>query len=172
MDILILLAIVLPVTAVAVTSYFLLRNFLNSQEKQKLYSIKSENQKEALPIRLQAYERIMLMLERMRPGSLLFRVDSSGLTAAEFQGKLLSDIRSEFEHNLSQQIYLSAALWPLITAAREEMVRLINSAALELSEDASGKDLAQLIFQKSVEQDVSAINNAGKALKAEVQQLF
>jgi len=172
MNFLILLAIVLPATAVAVTSYFLLRNFLNSQEKQKLFSIKSENQKEALPLRLQAYERIMLMLERMRPGSLLFRVDSSGLTAAEFQGKLLSDIRNEFEHNLSQQIYLSVAVWPLITAAREEMVRLINSAALELSEDATGKDLAQLIFQKSVEQDILAVDKAGKALKAEVQQLF
>ncbi len=172
MSFLTLLAIVLPALAVALSSYFLLKKFLESQEKQKLYSLKSQNQKEALPLRLQACERVMLMLERMKPGSLLFRVDSSGLSAGEYQGKLLASIREEFEHNLSQQIYLSASVWPLITAAREEMVRLINSAALELEQDASGKDLAQLVFQKSVEEGVSAIEKAGRALKAEVQELF
>lgn len=172
MDILTLLAIVLPAVVVTVTAYLLLRKFLEAQERKSYMDMKSKVITEVLPLRLQAYERIMLMLERMRPRSIVFRISSSDMSAPMYQGKLLENIRDEFEHNLSQQLYISEKSWQHAAAAKEEAIKLINNAAAELKEGATGNDLGQAVFQKTVEEGTPALDSARTLLKREVHELF
>ncbi len=172
MDFLTLLAIVLPAAIVTLTAYFLLKKLLDSQERKHIITHKTESVKEILPLRLQAFERIMLMLERMRPGSLVFRVSYENMDAPHFQGKLLENIRDEFEHNLSQQVYVAPESWQKVVMAREETVKLINNAASQLNAEATGNDLARAIFRKTAENGTPAIEEARNILKKEVQQLF
>ncbi len=172
MNFLTLLAIVLPAAIVTLTAYYLLKKLLDSQERKQIITHKTESVKETLPLRLQAFERIILMLERMRPGSIVFRVNQENMDASHFQSKLLENIRDEFEHNLSQQVYVSPESWQKVVIAREETVKLINNAASQLNEKATGNNLAQAIFRKTAENGTPAIEEARHILKKEVQQLF
>lgn len=172
MNFLTLLAIVLPAAIVTLTAYYLLKKLLDSQERKQIINHKTETVKEILPLRLQAYERIILMLERIRPGSLVFRVSYENLDASGFQAKLLENIRDEFEHNLSQQVYISGESWQKVVMAREETVKLINNAASQLKTDAMGNDLARTLFEKTAEYGTPAVEEARNFLKKEVQQLF
>ena len=75
-----------------------------------------------VPLRLQAYERMALFLERIEPNQLVLRIHNPGLSVPEEQNLLLTAIRSEFEHNLSQQIYISNEVWNQIYLAKEDTV--------------------------------------------------
>lgn len=172
MNVVTLLAVILPALVVTATSFLLIKRFLDAQEKKQLLTMHAQKSEKVLQLRLQAYERIMLMLERIRPGSLLFRVAAGNLSLKGYQSRLLENVREEFEHNFSQQIYMSPQVWSSVIAAREELVKLINSAAMEMSEDEKGNDLAQTIFKKSVEAGMPAIDQARDSLKNEVRKLF
>jgi|AntRauTorcE11898_2_1112593.scaffolds.fasta_scaffold00339_9 hypothetical protein len=172
MDFITLLAIVLPAVIVTVTAYLLLKNFLDARERRSFMDMKSEALKEVLPLRLQACERIMLMLERMRPRSLVFRIATNDMSASLYHGKLLENIRDEFEHNLSQQIYVTEKSWQQVVAAREEAIKLINNAAAGLNEEATGNDLAQVVFEQTVQTGTPALDSARALLKKEVHELF
>ncbi len=138
-----------------------------SQEKMKLEKALS-TQKQMLPIRLQAYERLILFLERIHPASLVMRVMPDASSSKQFQALLLQSIREEFEHNLVQQLYVSEPAWSLIKAAREEMVQVINLAAAELEADAKTDQLAGQLVVKQTKMNEEAL----KRLKTEVKELF
>ena len=121
-------------------------------------------------MRLQAYERMALFLERIEPNQLLFRVNNPELTAAQMQAVLLSTIRSEYEHNMSQQIYISPEVWESIKRAKENVVNAINIAAGKLPPEAMAIDLDSAIFQITAEE--SPIAAAMKNLKKEIQTLY
>lgn len=139
----------------------------HSQEKMNIEKAMA-TQKQMLPIRLQAYERLILFLERIHPASLVMRLLPEAPSAKQFQALLLQTIREEFEHNLVQQLYVSEAAWSLIKAAREEMVQTINLAAAELKADAKTDELAGQLVVKQTKMNEEAL----KRLKTEVKELF
>jgi hypothetical protein len=132
----------------------------------------SDDRKTLLPLRLQAYERFVLFLERINPPSMLMRLNQPELSATQLQALLVRTIRDEFEYNLSQQIYISANAWEMIRNAKEETTRLINQAAASLPEGTSAADLARTILELSVSGDSLSMNRALDELKKEVKQLF
>jgi hypothetical protein len=98
------------------------------------------------PIRLQAYERMVLFLERISPSSLVMRCYTPGIDAVRLRAAMSDSIRSEWEHNLSQQVYISSEAWNRIRQAKDEMVGVINSAAITIPDDADPARLASTIF--------------------------
>ncbi|RMG27830.1 MAG: hypothetical protein D6730_06340 [Bacteroidetes bacterium] len=126
-----------------------------------------------LPLKLTAYERAVLFLERINPASLLPRC-GNGLdrSARQFHAELLQEIRSEFEHNLSQQIYISHQGWLLLVQAKEEILSLINMAARELEEDAQGLELSKKIIEKISQLKSMPTHKATFVLKSDVHKLF
>jgi hypothetical protein len=106
-----ILKITIPALIVFLTAYLLLRNMLRNSQDKRRQEIVLQNSRTVVPIRLQAYERIVLFLERTSLESLVVRTNTPGMTAAELHSALLTTIRSEFEHNLSQQIYMSQQAW-------------------------------------------------------------
>jgi hypothetical protein len=136
--------IILPAGIVFLTTYFLVKNFLDHENRKRVVDLKLANQALITPIRLQAYERVVLFLERINPNSMVMRLSKTG-SAANFQGELLKTIRSEFEHNLSQQIYVTSKSWEAVVNAKEETIKIINLAAGKVNGDAAAMDLAQAV---------------------------
>lgn len=140
--------IILPAAIVFLTAYYLVKNFLDHESRKKTLDLKLANQTVITPIRLQAYERVILFLERINPNSMVMRLNKT-CSAAAFQGELLKTIRSEFEHNLSQQIYMSNKSWEAVVKGKEETIKLINIASSKVNADASGMELAQAVIAVS-----------------------
>ena len=170
--ILTIIEISLPAIIVACTAYFTLKIAFEKDLKRQVLELKSAGKKVINPIRLQAYERIALFLERARPESLLLRVPSTNLTAIEYRTLLLANIRSEFEHNLSQQVYISGALWQATKNAKEEMFEIINLAAGKLNIEATGADLATRVLELYVTIQPSPVDKALDLLRKEVTELY
>ncbi len=137
--------IILPAGIVFLTTYYLVKNFLDHENRKKIVDVKLANQAILTPIRLQAYERVILFLERINPNSMVMRLNKTG-SASNFQSELLKTIRSEFEHNLSQQIYISSRSWEAVVKAKEETIKLINIAASKVSAEGAAMDLAQAVI--------------------------
>lgn len=167
-----LLLMLLPALLTGVSVYFLIRHYYRVDNEK----LASENQIERLklvtPVRLQAYERMVLLLERMMPAQLIIRNMTQGILVADLQTALVNNIRQEFEHNLSQQLYISSNAWELIKNARESVISSINSMADKLEPSAPAADLAQLLFQGEMENSNATLYKALEYLKNEARLLF
>ena len=173
--ILILVAAVLA--AMALTGwivYVLVRRYFDNRQKEQLLQMKLDERREALkvvtPIRLQAYERMALFLERISPNSLVLRCYQPGLDLRLLQGVMTKNIRDEWEHNLSQQVYVSEELWTRIREAKDEMVNLVNSAAVSLADTSDPTRLAASIFASAA--DHSPVDGALEAMHKELKEIF
>jgi len=145
----------LPSLVVFITAYTLIRLYLddmknkNGEIASRLPSVpdhqksdtqdllKIETRKILLPLKLQACERITLYLDRISPESLIMRNHRTGMTALDIQRELLKNIREEFEHNLSQQIYVNAQTWEAIKYAKDEMTKLTKLAGTQVETSTS-----------------------------------
>lgn len=172
-DLLEILKYILPSIIVLITAYLVLKTFLQAEHEKKQLEVRVENFKTALPIRLQAYERLALFLERISPNTLIHRVHKPGMNARDMQLGLISNIRLEFEHNLAQQIYVSAPTWHMIVQVKEEIVSIVNRCAVDLPEAASGKDLSRRILEYFINNEQSMpTQKALDTLKNEVKKIY
>lgn len=166
-----ILKIGIPALIVFLTAYFMFRDMLENNQKQREMELELKNSKLILPIKLQAYERLILLLERISPQSLLMRISPHDLNVVDYQQELLSQIRHEFEHNLSQQIYVSQILWETIRRAKENLVQIINNSADEFKNDAPALVLSNKIIENYLESNDQHIANAVNTLKKEFSKL-
>lgn len=150
----------------------MIRYWFAMNKKQPGTDIRAEEQKIILPLRLQAYERIILFLERISPNHLVMRLSKPEMTSMQLQAILVKTIREEFEYNLSQQIYFSFTAWELVKNAKEESIKLINLAAGRIPESASAGELAKAIFDLAVEKDKLPVNMAIDEIKKEVHKIL
>ncbi|MFC2112614.1 hypothetical protein ACFLTA_05030 [Bacteroidota bacterium] len=167
-----ILKYILPALIVFLTAFVLIRGFLKSEEMRRDKEIYESTMKTLLPIRLQAYERIALLLERISPESLVMRVNQPAMTAKQFHAELLASIRAEFEHNLSQQVYISNEAWELIRTARGNVINLVNTAADQIKEDATALTLSQKIFEQVVQLKNPPTQDALEFMKKEIRELY
>jgi hypothetical protein len=167
-----ILLLLVPSLIVFATSYFLMRGFLDSEGRRRQAEVKLQNQSVITPIRLQAYERITLFLERISPQSLIMRVYQNGMNSRVFHSELLRSIRSEFEHNMSQQIYMSPGAWQMVKTAKEETTKLINIAVSKVPETATGIELSQVILEMTGKIEKLPTQVATEYIRKEVQKEF
>lgn len=140
-------------------------------EKQK-WEIRGKNIEITLPLRLQAYERMCIFLERITPNNLLLRVVPMVGSALELQQVLLKEIRDEYNHNVAQQLYMSPHAWEQLTNAMNETVAVINQASQEVSAEAPAAELAKKIFAAVIGQEKQPVYHAVQVLKEEIRTLF
>ncbi len=124
-----------------------------------------------LQLKLQAAERFSLYLERISPDRLVMRLHQNGMSARMLQTDMLRAIREEFDHNLSQQIYVSEGAWELIKNAKEEMLGFISATGDALKSNASGLDLSRKLFETASKVENMPHDVALKFLRAEVRKL-
>ncbi len=161
-----------PAIIVFVATFFVMKKFLDSEYRKQLFELKKSSMKTITPIRLQAYERAVLFLERINIENMVKRVTKPGMKADQLQMSMIQSIRSEYEHNLSQQIYMSDDAWNALKTAREETVKLIHMSMAEIGGKGSAMDLTQALFQKIEEEDIPPYDKGILILKKEVKHLF
>jgi hypothetical protein len=152
--------------------YLTVRSFIIKEIELKKLEIRTRSIETILPARLQAYERMTLFLERISPQNLLIRLNNPGLTARDFQKVLLDEIRNEYNHNASQQVYMSEDVWNQIRNAKEDLIMVINDAASQVAAEASGIELSKKIFETVMNKNVDLIHMALSELRKEIQQTF
>lgn len=167
-----LIKILVPASVVLYAAYLLVRTFIHKEIELRKLEVRSRAIEIILPNRLQAYERMVLFLERMAPQNLLVRLSTSGMPAREFHQLLLSEIRNEYNHNVSQQVYISQEVWELIKNAKEDLIVSINDAASDMNLESTSLDLSKKIFEKSINKSVDPLGHALVELKKEIQQTF
>ena len=161
-----------PALIVFLTVLVMLRNWSRNEDKRRKTEFNMHISDEILPVRLQAYERSILLLERISPESMIMRVSRTDSSARQLQQELLSNITSEFEHNTAQQTYLSTEAWDKMKAAKNQIINLVNETAKEVKPDASGPTLGKLILERLTELNNPPSQVAIDYLKQEVKTLF
>lgn len=141
-----LLKIVLPATVVFLAVFFLFQKFFKNEQERRDHDIKKATLNLTTPQKIQAYERIVIYLERINPSSLVVRVNKHGYSSRQLHQDLIQSIKAEYEHNLSQQIFVSHNTWELVKTAKEELIKLINIAATKVPGDAPSNELAMMIL--------------------------
>lgn len=119
----------------------IVKHFLINETKGRQLSLLKDNQEITVRLRLQAYERLTLFLERIHPRNLIPRIYESGMSAAELHAAMTFNIKTEFEHNLSQQIYVTKQVWQAVRVAKEQELNMINLVYRQLKPDSSGKEM-------------------------------
>lgn len=164
--------IILPALMVFLTAFFVIKNYLENEQKKKELEMRSEQKRVTLPIRLQAYERLLLFLERINPDNIVLRINKPGMSAKDMQSQLLQTIRMEFEHNLSQQLYISNQAWEMVKNAKENTIRIINTAASSIEPNSSSIDLNTAIFAEALKEKEPFLQKALLFLKNEGRSYF
>ena len=164
--------ILIPASIVLYAVYLVVRSFVSRELELKKLEIRTRSIETVLPARLQAYERMTLFLERIQPQNLLIRLTNPGMNARDFQKLLLDEIRNEYNHNASQQVYMSEEVWNLIKNAKEDLIIAINEASMRVSAEGPGIELSKKIFEMTMDKKVDLINHALSELKKEIQQIF
>jgi hypothetical protein len=167
-----ILKIILPAFIVFLTAYLLIDKLLRNEEKRRNFELRKINSSTITPIRLRAYERLMLVLERTTPSTLIVNVAKPEMTNMELHTQLLSSIRQEFSHNVSQQIYISNEIWNGIRGAQESLLRLVNTCASKCNPSNSASELAELIIQVYGASEHTPSEIAIDLLKKEVRLFF
>lgn len=167
-----LIKILVPASVVLYAVYLLVRSFIIKEIELKKLEIRSRSIETVLPVRLQAYERMTLFLERTSPQNLLVRINQPGLTSREFHKLLLEEIRNEYNHNVSQQVYISEEVWSVVKNAKEDLIIEINEAAQSVPNDAPSIELAKRIFEVALSKKVDPMALALSELKKEIQRVF
>ncbi len=132
---------------VAGLAIYIFSKYLKYEETRQKLAIDKARLEIVVPARMQAYERIVLFMERTQPENLVRRTLRANISARAFQAELVSTVRGEYEHNISQQIYISLNAWAMVKTATEETIRLVNVAGTKVSANDSATDLAEKIIE-------------------------
>ena len=168
--------IIVPAGAVLLTAVFFMRKMaekdLRATHSALNAELKKDRQEFFLPQRVDAYQRVILLMERIHPNSLVMRHNNPGLPAAAMQIKLLESIREEYEHNIAQQLFINAGTWDMVKKAKEETLKIIHLAGQQMEPTSTGMDLSAKIFEIVGEVGTLPSEIAVEALKKDVQQMF
>jgi hypothetical protein len=166
-----LLKILIPAGAVFAAAYFLVKRFLDNDQKRREHELKRSAQGLITPLKIQAYERIVIFLERINPNSLVIRVNKNGMNSRQLHNELITAVKTEYEHNLSQQIYVSYGAWELVKNAKEEVIQLINISSSKVAVEANSSELAIMILNITANLNKKLPNEiALEYLKKEIAQ--
>lgn len=166
------LFVTIPALIVFLTAYLLIRKTIENDREKRRHEVILENARTITPVRLQAYERLTLLLERMSMEALIMRTHKKDMDAKKLHAELLSTIRSEYDHNLAQQIYVTPQAWEVIRSARSNSIKLINTIAEKVPPTASSSDLSRNILEAVMEMDEEPAQVALGFLKKEIARMM
>jgi hypothetical protein len=165
-----LLSYTLPAIITGGVAYFLFDSYFKDQQHTRRWLSQKETQQQALPLRLQAYERLALFLERINPTKLLIRVTPISENKNDYSEYIIASIEQEFEHNLTQQIYVSSSCWGYVATAKNATIQMIRKATVS-AEITSANDLREFILKELFDKDTPS-NAALAFIKEEVKDIW
>lgn len=165
---------ILTVTAGAIVTvvYFFLQKQSEREMRNIHIELKKQRQEFFLPNRVEAYQRSILLMERLHPNSLVMRLHNPGLPAKALQAEFLKAIRDEYNHNVAQQLFISPKAWKMLKDSKEEVIKLINLAGNQMSATSTGMELSAKIFEILSQLEKLPSEVTVEFLKKEFQELF
>ncbi|MFS4469073.1 hypothetical protein [Maribacter sp. 2210JD10-5] len=164
-----LFAYLLPSVVTGAIAFYFFRMHTNNEEGRRRFLLHKDSQKDVLPVRLQAYERMALFLERISLPNLVVRVAPTSSNKSEYENQLIKSIETEFDHNLSQQIYMTDECWNIIKAAKSATIQMIRKAAM--SDTDSADKLREDVLTETMEKS-SPSATALSFVKKEIGDLW
>ncbi|MFV8344498.1 MULTISPECIES: hypothetical protein [Flavobacterium] len=165
-----LLSYTLPAIVTGLVAYYFFDLHTKNEEGRRRYLLNKEAQKNALPLRLQAYERMSLYMERINPTKLLIRIAPISNDKNDYENLIITQIEQEFEHNLTQQIYMSDECWTIIVTAKNATIQMIRKA--NMSDRVDNADKLREVLLSDLMEKQSPSNAALAYIKNEVGQLW
>ena len=162
-----IIKLTIPALIVFWTVNTLLRRFLEGQQQLKALEVREKQQQTTIPLKLQALERLSLFCERISVPNLLLRINDPGGGTQAYKVALMLAIQHEFEHNITQQVYVSQQLWSIIKAARDDTVSFIDVVADKLEEQANVVEFRQALLSYHAGRETSGLDTALLAIKKE-----
>lgn len=165
-----IIAYTLPSLITGAVAYLLFNSHFKDQQNTRRWLVLKDNQKATLPMRLQAYERMTLLMERINPSQLMVRNNPVSDDKNEYMNYVIAQIEVEFEHNLVQQIYISEKCWSIILAAKNTTIQMIRAAA-KYEKVTTASDLREVIITDLLDKP-SPSSTALAFIKNEVSELW
>lgn len=165
-----LLSYTIPSVITGVVAYYFFVNHTKNEEQKLKLTLLKEGQKHTLPIKLQAYERMTLFLERINPSNLVVRIASVNNDKNAYAASIVNTIDQEFEHNLTQQIYISSKCWSVIVASKNATIQLIQKIAKQ-EEINNAQELREAILKTTLSNPVPSAT-ALAFIKEEVREFM
>ena len=162
----------IPAICVLLGTWLVMHKFYKSETEKRLWELKRLSQKEISPLRMRAYERLSLLLERTTPEHMLMELNLGEMTILQVQQHLMHTIRMEYEHNLSQQIYVGDQVWQLIENAKQQTVAFVNSIAQQMPAQSSALDYAKTLITAYRSNGDTPNDLALQSLKNEARSLL
>ena len=163
-----ILKFIIPSIIVFSATYIMMRQFLEEDYKKKLLELREKNTGLITPIKLQAYERLTILLERIAPDNLIMMLSQPRQSATELRTQIVNQVGEEFNHNISQQIYISSQAWELIKIIRENVLFIVDDSYKSLPENAKGTDLGKAILKELMNQKNHPTRGGIEFLKKEI----
>ena len=164
--------ILIPASVLVITTQILLKNHFDERKRKDRILSSKVDQYDLSPLQFQAYERLILFVERLQPDNLMLRSKKSKMTSRDLHTTMLKTIRNEYEHNMTQQLYVSPKSWKMVLMAKEEVTKLINLAATQIPEDATSAELGKSMMSIIIKMNKMPTDVAIYNLKSEFQQKF
>jgi hypothetical protein len=162
-----IVSLVLAILAAVISVYTLLRK---SQAPQ---STQTGEKFDSTSLRLQAYERLVLLTERIALPNLISRLNQPGLSAVEMKIILTENIKHEFEYNSTQQLYVSPVSWDSVRNLKEQNIMTINQVSATLPPTATAAELNKKILEVLMAQPQGALHEMVlQALNFEAKKLM
>lgn len=161
----------LPSLILFLTVFFLMRSYLKNSISLEGMKLQAKKKSETLPLRIQAYERLMLFCERINLEQLVYRLREPGMNVKDLQSTLMIAVQQEYEHNLSQQIYVSSNLWRIIELAKNEVLNNIVGASEGFNPGEDSLPYSNTLISANTNNKV-VLEKAKEALRSEVKLLF
>ncbi|MBX5438170.1 MAG: hypothetical protein IRZ29_01370 [Thermoflavifilum sp.] len=141
-------------------------------DDSKTQSAHTDKHSITLPLQLQAYERLVVFVERISPEQLVYRLGKIDLPAVELYALMVQDIREEYAHNVSQQIYVSQVAWDAVVHAKEYIISQLNVLISQLPEDARSSTFCRQLLSQHLQQQPSPLQVALEVLRKEAKKLL
>jgi hypothetical protein len=153
-------------------AYYILKPQMDRAAKYQLLEFRKSLTSQTLPLRLQAYERLVLFIERVNPASMLIRLNSTDYSANELQTMVVAEIREEYQYNVSQQIYVSSRAWGILRRVKDDTISIVTNAAKGLPEGATGLDLSRIILLHLSQQEDNPYDIALAVIRQDMEEFF
>lgn len=160
----------IPALIVFITVYLIMKKYLQQQFNLEALKFRHQESKNTLPLKLQSYERLALFCERIKPDQLIFRLNGPQMNAKDLRNSMLIAIQKEYEHNLTQQIYVSEKLWEIINFSKNEIINLIGGT--NVPDSATSQEFAQAVMEKYAQFTIDPLSKAQSAIKKETELIL
>jgi len=152
--------------------YYILKGDIQRFFNLKTIELNKETRAHILPLRLQAHERLIIFVDRINPANLLVRLHQQGIDLATLQAGILSEVRAEYQHNVTQQLYVDPVTWNVVRKLKDDTIGMINNAVQGLPADSNGIELSKAILQHMATIQENPYDLTLELIKKDISRLF